>query len=390
MIPMNSRPSPLRHADPVAQGPRFVTAILALAFVCLGLPALGPGPAGDRGAACGPLPPFVLASRSAGFHWGAFIAFLVFFALLCLGWLAGRGPRRATRDTGFQAAGAPFPWWGWLGLGAGLAAWVLAWSRFKWFAVLQPYTFTLQWLSFVAVVNGLVLQRQGHCPLQREPLFILTLFFASVLFWWMFEYLNGFVHNWVYRDASYHRGPLEYVLSASLAFSTVIPGVYSTRQLLATSPAFRRLSLRGPPLRLPPAGGLYLVPLFLVSAAFFLLGLYPDFLYPVVWIGPFAAWVGLKGLAGIPLNMGNLERGDWSEILGWALAALICGFFWEMWNFYSLSKWTYRVPYLQGFKVFEMPLAGFSGYLAFGLECALAVEIAAKIFRGRGREPCPQ
>jgi hypothetical protein len=59
----------------------------------------------------------------------------------------------------------------------------------------------------------------------------------------------------------------------------------------------------------------------------------------------------------------------------WSLAALMCGFFWEMWNAYSLSKWSYQVPYLDVLHVFEMPLAGYSGYLAFGLECAIAVDI---------------
>ena len=35
----------------------------------------------------------------------------------------------------------------------------------------------------------------------------------------------------------------------------------------------------------------------------------------------------------------------------------------------------YQVPYLHAFKVFEMPIAGYTGYLAFGVECAMAVEI---------------
>ena len=54
-----------------------------------------------------------------------------------------------------------------------------------------------------------------------------------------------------------------------------------------------------------------------------------------------------------------------------ALAALICGFFWEMWNFYSLARWTYSVPLVHRFQIFEMPLLGYAGYLPFGLECAV-------------------
>ena len=58
-------------------------------------------------------------------------------------------------------------------------------------------------------------------------------------------------------------------------------------------------------------------------------------------------------------------------VIASALAALICGWFWEMWNFFSLTKWEYRVPFVNRFQVFEMPLLGYAGYLPFGLECAV-------------------
>jgi len=57
-------------------------------------------------------------------------------------------------------------------------------------------------------------------------------------------------------------------------------------------------------------------------------------------------------------------------VVRFALAALICGGFWELWNFHSYAKWVYAVPYVQAFQIFEMPVAGFAGYLPFGLECA--------------------
>ena len=62
-------------------------------------------------------------------------------------------------------------------------------------------------------------------------------------------------------------------------------------------------------------------------------------------------------------------KGDWREIWQVALAGLVCGFFWEMWNFGSLAHWEYSVPYVQRFEIFHMPLLGYSGYLPFGLEC---------------------
>jgi hypothetical protein len=59
---------------------------------------------------------------------------------------------------------------------------------------------------------------------------------------------------------------------------------------------------------------------------------------------------------------------DWRIAIVFAIAALICGFFWELWNMYAWPKWIYTFPYLDQFKVFEMPLVGYLGYLPFGLE----------------------
>ena len=58
-------------------------------------------------------------------------------------------------------------------------------------------------------------------------------------------------------------------------------------------------------------------------------------------------------------------------IIASMIATLICGFFWEMWNFYSLVKRQYKIPFVNRFKLFEMPILGYGGYLPFGLVCAL-------------------
>ncbi|MCK5204889.1 MAG: hypothetical protein KAR15_13500, partial [Desulfobacterales bacterium] len=92
----------------------------------------------------------------------------------------------------------PFPWWGWLGLVLGAMAWVMAWTRFEWFAGLQPHTFTPLWLSFILVINGLCFRHNGHCMMLDRPLYFLLLFPVSSAFWWFFEYLNRFVQNWYY------------------------------------------------------------------------------------------------------------------------------------------------------------------------------------------------
>jgi len=64
-----------------------------------------------------------------------------------------------------------------------------------------------------------------------------------------------------------------------------------------------------------------------------------------------------------------------------ALAALLCGLFWEMWNFFSLARWEYSVPLVQRFHIFEMPILGYDGYLPFGLECLAVCQLVAELRR---------
>jgi hypothetical protein len=49
-----------------------------------------------------------------------------------------------------------------------------------------------------------------------------------------------------------------------------------------------------------------------------------------------------------------------------------------MFNFYSLARWQYSIPYVQVLHLFEMPILGYAGYLPFGLECGLIIGLVFK------------
>jgi hypothetical protein len=65
--------------------------------------------------------------------------------------------------------------------------------------------------------------------------------------------------------------------------------------------------------------------------------------------------------------MGDLQEGRIERLVSTILSGLICGFLWEFWNYWSLTKWVYAVPFFEKGKIFEMPLAGYAGFLVFGL-----------------------
>lgn len=276
--------------------------------------------------------------------------------------------------TGHAPRLTTLPWWGWAGLGLTTLSWFLAWTRFPWMTPLQAHTFTPLWLGYILVVNGWTFARMGRCMMLHRPRYFLSLFPLSAVFWWFFEYLNRFVQNWYYVGVA-TLSPLEYVLRGTIPFSTVLPAVIGTLELLT---AFPRLSAgldRYRPVRLAHprlAGWIVLV---LSSVGLIGLGLWPNYLFPLVWVAPLLVITSLQTLAGRPTILVPVVEGNWRLVWLQALAALICGFFWELWNWQSLAHWQYAVPFVQRFHLFEMPLLGYAGYLPFGLECLVVADL---------------
>ena len=103
-------------------------------------------------------------------------------------------------------------------------------------------------------------------------------------------------------------------------------------------------------------------------------GVYTQYTYPLLWLGPLLIYGGLRVVLGETSSLSAWKRGDWRWVVFWGFAGLICGFFWELWNFRSLLKWEYQVSFFNGRHVFEMPLLGYIGYLPFGIFCGLITQ----------------
>jgi hypothetical protein len=107
----------------------------------------------------------------------------------------------------------------------------------------------------------------------------------------------------------------------------------------------------------------------------------------VLWLAPLLILAALQHLVLGETLLASLRHGDWRPVLQPAMAGLICGLLWELWNFGSLAKWHYSIPYVQRFCVFEMPLLGYAGYLPFGVECALVMDLVARCIERRSVWP---
>lgn len=262
---------------------------------------------------------------------------------------------------------ARFPASGGLGLTFIAVGWVTAWLPMH---PLSAGSFVLLWFGFVLVVDGLVYLRRGDSILHATPGKFAQLFVFSVPFWWLFEALNARVQNWHYvLDHPYGLtwSPLAYNLMATLCFSTVLPAVMEIAALLTSfAPLCPRLA-RGLAEPAVPRGLLLGEGIGGILAIVLPL-LWPHYFFGLIWVGPLLLLDAWNAAFRQRSAMAHLLGSDWQFVAALALAALICGGFWEMWNYWSLPKWQYEIPFVGFAKVFEMPILGYLGYLPFGVE----------------------
>ncbi len=262
-----------------------------------------------------------------------------------------------------------FPRWGFGGLLLMLGSWASSWGLLPFPNWIRMWSFTPLWVGFIVFVNALTTWRLGTCLLIRRPGTFGGLFFLSCIFWWYFEFLNRFVQNWYYVGVS-ELGAVKYTVMASLAFSTVLPAVMSVNEFLKSTRAFEdafNFKIREKrEVPKPLAVGILAVSALVLS----LIGVYPDLLFPFLWISPLFVICSFKVLLGLPNLMEIAAQKEFGPLARLSASGLICGFFWEMWNYFSYPKWVYSIPFVGQCKVFEMPILGYMGYLPFGLECA--------------------
>jgi hypothetical protein len=183
----------------------------------------------------------------------------------------------------------------------------------------------------------------------------------SLVIWVSFEIYNFRLNNWHYLDLPPQ--PLIRWMGYTIAYATVLPGIFVTWRALGA--LFPPRSSRGT--SLPP----YLPSVLLWGgvAASIVPWLWPRYFFPFVWLGPTALFAVVNHRLGGDGILKELEQRGPAGMYRLVAAGGICGLFWELWNFWAKSKWVYDIPFFDWLHLFEMPLAGFLGFLPFAVEC---------------------
>jgi hypothetical protein len=228
---------------------------------------------------------------------------------------------------------------------------------------IEPFMYNfylIAWWSYIAFVDAALALKSGRFRvLNRNLLFLIML---SSAFWCTSELINLRIQNWYYINIPGY-GLIRFI-GYLVAYGTVIPGIYITKEALASLLG----ELRVRPLRVRGYAALCMG-LGLVS--FVLLLLFPSHLFFLAWVFPVLLLDGYGYAKGRWSFMKDLERGSAANLVSSLLAGLVCGFLWETWNYWAISKWVYTVPYFENVKLFEMPILGYGGFLLFALETVL-------------------
>jgi hypothetical protein len=250
---------------------------------------------------------------------------------------------------------------GWVGVVLVAVCWPLNWALP---GVRTAYLFFPLWLGYILVVDALVWERTGTSLWARSRKNFVLLFLISVPVWWLFELINLRTANWEYLGREFF-STLQFNLLSTISFSAVVPAVFETAELMLSFGWMQRFA-SGPRIRATAATfvGLFVVGLAMLSAML----AWPKIFYPFVWTSLVFIFEPINCWTGRPYFLKQLRDGDWRTVIALSLGALVCGFFWEMWNYYSFPKWTYHIPGFGFSRVFEMPLLGFGGYVPFALE----------------------
>jgi hypothetical protein len=184
------------------------------------------------------------------------------------------------------------------------------------------------------------------------------------------------LHAWRYHglpESALHRSAGYFV-----AFGAISPGLLLTGELLRGTRLGR---WSGRPLRIGARGRTVLLALGVLFIAFPFAVRDPVGTV-TLWLSALFLLDPINHRLGAPSLIGDWAEGRYGRTAALLVAGAICGLLWELWNYWAAAKWTYDLSFLgplEPYRLFEMPLVGFGGFLPFALECWVFFQTAVLI-----------
>ncbi len=247
---------------------------------------------------------------------------------------------------------------------------MILFTELNFYLKVEPFAswyFPIIWFGFIFLMDAVNYKLKGHSlMMSRKEQFFKSLILSSLI-WWLFEILNLKTGNWSYVSSTFYNESwwIRFFIFRTIAFSTVLPAVIETFELIKTFKVFNKIKLE----KHHEITHAFLNNIFLLGIFMLLLSIvYPTYFYPFIWFSFFFILDPINYLNSQPSIIGYWKFGNYKTPLVLIVAGTVAGILWEFWNYYAVIKWYYHIPFVDFFKIFEMPILGYLGYGPFALE----------------------
>jgi hypothetical protein len=252
--------------------------------------------------------------------------------------------------------------------------------HFKKIEPFYSWFYCFAWWSYILTMDAIIYRLKGNSLILSRTRDFFLMVPWSVFIWLIFEAANLSLENWYYINLP--NSIVERWLGYAVAYGTVLPGIFETTELLESIVVFKESKMKKTIFSREGHQVLILLGVLCLASSV----LIPKYFFSLIWVGfifllePFNYQFGGRSL------LKDLEEGNPRKIYLLLTAGLICGLLWEFWNFWSLSKWIYTVPFFEELKGFEMPTLGFLGFSPFAIQVYVMYNFISLFRFGRSWE----
>jgi hypothetical protein len=260
---------------------------------------------------------------------------------------------------------------------------ILIFSEIMMFKGIKPFStlfYPFAWWSYILIMDGIIYKIKNNSLIMNRRKEFLLLIPWSIFIWLIFELINIYMKNWYYINLPQEKGIRWF--GYGISYATVLPGIFLTAEFLDSIGLFKRIRIK----RIVVNRSLYI--LFIFIGVISLIGpiILPKYFFPFIWVSFIFLLEPVNHKFNAKSILKDLENGDLRRIFIFFTSGIICGILWEFWNFWAGSKWVYNIPFFNRWKIFEMPLLGYLGFLPFALECYIMYNSICLLRRNRGWE----
>ncbi len=257
-----------------------------------------------------------------------------------------------------------FKIYGWLGIFIILLGEILLIVDFQ---LIKMFFTPIMWTGYILFIDAILYKINGSSYLMNRRKEFFVMLPVSLVCWLIFEAYNLHLQNWKYINLP--ENIIVRLIGYVWSFITIFPGIILTSELIDSWGIFDRVKIRNFSISKNTLYFWLIIGVLFLIIPIILQQNYAQYLFALVWIGFIFLLDPINGFLGEHSLLLDLRQGKINKLLSLFLSGIVCGLLWEFWNYWALTKWIYTLPFLQNPKIFEMPAAGFLGFLPFAVEC---------------------